>query len=104
MNTIRKVVMITAILVAIAATALAQVPTRTKLRFTMNVPYALMMGGYSLPAGHYILWQDSQNPNLFRLYENDLARAPVATIYTVRGRYWTVPRNRQTGLTLDIDE
>jgi len=103
MRAIGKCAMIAALLLAMAATSLAQVPTRMQIYFDINVPYAMEMGGYNLPPGHYILWQDSQNPNFFRLYQHDLAREPLAVIYTVRGRYWT-EHSKGTRLALDVDE
>lgn len=103
MTAIKKSAMIAALLIATAAAVAAQVPTRTQIHFDINVPYEMEMGGYSLPAGHYILWQDSQNPNLFRLYQHDLAREPLAVIYTVRGRHWAA-RQGGTRIALDVDE
>ena len=103
MTAIRKSAMIVALVIASAAAAAAQVPTRTQIYFDINVPYEMEMGGYSLPPGHYVMWQDSQNPNLFRLYQHDLAREPIAVIYTVRGRYWTV-HSKGTRIALDVDE
>jgi len=81
-----------------------QVPTRTKLHFTINVPYALRMGDYTLAPGKYVLFQDSKNPSLFALYSQNLAREPIAMIYTTQSRYWTIPNDRQTKITLEIDE
>jgi hypothetical protein len=103
MTAIKKSAVIVALLIATAAMAAAQVPTRTQIYFDINVPYEMEMGGYSLPAGHYVLWQDSQNPNLFRLYQHDLAREPLAVIYTVRGRHWAA-RQSGTRIGLDVDE
>ena len=103
MTAIKKSAVIVALLIATAATAAAQVPTRTQIYFDINVPYEMQMGGYSLPAGHYVLWQDSQNPNLFRLYQHDLAREPLAVVYTVRGRHWAA-RQSGTRIALDVDE
>src|SRR5436853_7939308 len=103
MKAVRKSAMIAALLIATAAATWAQVPTRTQIYFDINVPYAMEMGGYNLPPGHYVMWQDSQNPNLFRLYQHDLAREPIAVTYTVRGRYWTW-RHGNTRIALDIDE
>lgn len=103
MKAIRKSAVIAALLLATATTIWAQVPTRTQVYFDINVPYAMEMGGYNLPPGHYILWQDSQNANLFRLYQHDLAREPLAVIYTVRGRYWT-EHSKGTRLELEVDE
>jgi hypothetical protein len=103
MTAIRRSAIIAALLITAAATALAQVPTRTKIHFEINVPYEMEMAGYSLRAGHYILLQDSQNPNMFRLYQHDQAREPVAVIYTVRGRYYTVHQGG-TRFGLDVDE
>ena len=100
---VRRITMIAALLIAVAATASAQVPTRTQIYFDINVPYAVVMGGYNLPPGHYVLHQDSQNPNLFRLYQHDLAREPIAVIYTTRGRYWA-DRHGNTRINMDIDE
>src|ERR1043165_8301215 len=104
MTLVKRSATIAALLIAVAATTLAQVvPTRTQIYFDINVPYAMEMGGYNLPPGHYVLWQDSQNPNLFRLYQHDLAREPLAVIYTVRGRYWTA-RHGGTRIALGVDE
>jgi hypothetical protein len=103
MTAIRKSAMIVALLIATAAAAVAQVPTQTKIRFDINVPYEMEIGGYSLPAGHYVMRKDSQNPNLFFLFQQDLAREPIAVIYTVRGRYWAA-RQSGTRIALDIDE
>lgn len=103
MRAIRKSVAIAALLVAMSAAAFAQSPTNTRIYFDINVPYAMEMGGYNLPPGHYVLRQDSQNSNLFRLYQQDLAREPVAVIYTTRGRYWA-DRHGNTSFTLDVDE
>ena len=103
MRAVRKSVLLTALLIAMAIAASAQVPTRTQVYFDINVAYAVEMGGYNLPPGHYVLQQDSQNPNLFRLYQHNLAREPVAVIFTTRGRYWA-DRHGNTRILLDVDE
>ena len=103
MRAIRKSAIIATLLIAMTAAALAQSPTRTKIHFEINVPYAMSMGGYNLPPGHYVLYQDSQNANLFRLYQQDMTREPVAVIYTVRGRYWA-DRPDSTRMKLEVDE
>ena len=95
--------MIVALLIATAAAAVAQVPTQTKIQFDINVPYELEIGGYSLPAGHYVMRKDSQNPNIFFLFQQDLAREPIAVIYTVRGRYWAA-RHGGTRIGFEVDE
>lgn len=98
-----KIAMIATLLIASAAAANAQIPTRTQIYFDINVPYAMEMGGYNLPPGHYVMQQDSQNSNIFRLYQHDLAREPIAVIYTTRGRYWA-DRHGNTRFQLDVDE
>ncbi len=105
MTAIRRTA-IAAILLMIAAAPLAmgQVRTQTRLNFTINVPYAMEMGGYTLSPGKYILLQSSQQPNLFSLYAEDLAREPIAMIQTTRTRYWTIPQDRTTKIVLEIDE
>ena len=96
MTAIRKSAMIVALLIATAAAAFAQVPTQTKIQFDINVPYEMEIGGY-------VMRKDSQNPNIFFLFQQDLAREPIAVIYTVRGRYWAA-RQSGTRIALDIDE
>ncbi|MFN7948933.1 MAG: hypothetical protein U0Z53_26505 [Blastocatellia bacterium] len=63
----------------------AQGPLHKRVNYSINVPYALRMGDYMLPAGHYVLYQiDQNNPNLFGLYQGDLTHPPVAILHTVR--------------------
>src|ERR1700754_1429188 len=87
-RTIRRITMIATLLAAMAGAALAQSPSQAQIYFDTNVPYALTAGGHELPPGHYVLFQDSQNFNLFYLYQRDLAREPVAAIYALPDRYW----------------
>ena len=105
MLSIRKSALASALLIiATANLAFAQVPTRTRLNFTINVPYELEMGGYLLPAGKYVIFQSSQNSDLFALYSRHLAHEPIAMIQTVRVRHWTIARDRETRIMLEIDE
>jgi hypothetical protein len=90
-RTISRIMMIATLLAAMAGAALAQSPSQAQIYFDTNVPYALTAGGNELPPGHYVLFQDSQNFNLFYLYQHDLAREPVAAIYALPVRYWAEP-------------
>ena len=91
-------------LIVVASLAFAQVPSRTKFKFDINVPYELKMGQYLLPAGHYVLFQSSRDPNLFSLHARNLANEPIAMIQTIRVRHWTIPEDRETKMMLDINE
>jgi hypothetical protein len=74
------------VLVSVAmVTALAQVPVQTKINFTVGTPFELKKGsGFVLPPGRYVLFQfETNNPNLFALYREDMTRPPVAMIETV---------------------
>ncbi|HWP44186.1 MAG TPA: hypothetical protein VNO14_13165 [Blastocatellia bacterium] len=92
------------VILATAIVAFAQVPTRAKMHFTIDVPYELKMGGYLLPPGKYVLFQSSQDPNRFALYSRHLAHEPIAMIQTTRARYWSIPDDRETQVWLEIDE
>lgn len=87
-----------------ASFVVAQVPTQTKLKFAIDVPYELKIGGYALPAGHYVLMENSRNSNLFALYSRDMTREPIAMIQTTRVRHWAVQDDRDTRIMLNIDE
>lgn len=100
---VKRITMIATLLVAMAGAALAQSPSQAQIYFDTNVPYALTAGGNELPPGHYVLFQDSQNFNLFYLYQHDLAREPVAAIYAMPGRYWA-ERTDDTSVEMERDE
>lgn len=100
---VRRSVMIATLLIAVAGAARAQVPTRTQIQFDITVAFALTLGGSYLAPGHYVLHQDNQNPNLFRLYWHDLAREPVAVIYAIRGRHLE-RRLGGTRVEMDVEE
>jgi hypothetical protein len=69
---------------------LAEGPIRKRVDFTVNADYRLRMQNYLLPAGKYILYQVSDNnPHLFGLYQEDLARSPIAMVHTARIDYTT---------------
>jgi hypothetical protein len=105
MYSLRKRLVVAFCLVLVTASlAAAQVPTRNKLKFNINVSYQLKIGGYVLPAGQYVLYESSRDSNLFALHARNLASEPIAMIRTTRARYWTIPNDRSTKIVLDVSE
>lgn len=73
------------VMMGLSASVWAQGPLQKRINFSINVPYALRMGDYMLPAGDYVLHQVIQNDtNLFALHPRDLTEEPIAMIRTVR--------------------
>jgi len=93
-------------MVATAFTALAQGPLQKRVNYSINVPYAVRMGDYVLPAGNYVLYQINQNDlNLFALYKGeDMRHSPIAMIRTTRIDYQATRYPEKTKIMLTIDE
>jgi len=90
---------------AMMATAFAQGPIQKRIDFSINVPFALRMGDYILPAGKYVLYQISQNDlNLFALHPVDRTHSPIAMIRTTRIIYQGTDYPEKTELIINIDE
>ena len=84
--------------------ALAQGPLHKRVNFTINVPFELK-GGTVLPAGEYVLFQiNSNDPQLFALYRDNLTHPPVAMIRTTRIDYSSGRYPSHTRLLMDTDE
>ena len=89
----------------ITSLTFAQGPAQKRINYTINVPYTLRMGEYTLSPGRYVLYQVSYyEPNLFALYPNDMRRSPVAMIRTARVEYHGTDYPSKTKMVLDIDE
>jgi hypothetical protein len=102
---LKKTAALTALFVCLSAVGLAQVPTRTKMVFDINVPYAVRLGtNLVLAPGRYVLYQDSQTPELFALYPGDMTHQPIAQIFTTRTPYWADKNRGQSKIELRIDE
>jgi len=101
----RGVVASVMILAASLGMALAQGPLRKQVNYDINVPYAMRMANYMLPAGHYVLKQVSNNDlNLFALYQGDMMHSPIAMIRTTRIEYSNGRWPEKTRMLLTIDE
>jgi len=98
--------MLASVVLVIASTAASfgQVPTRTLIHFTISVPVAVTIGNYLLAPGTYVLYQDSQVPDRFALYRDNLTKAPIAQITTTQTPYWAVRNDRQTRIELRMAE
>lgn len=93
------------VIAGMAAMAFAQGPLQKRINYTINVDYAMRMGDYLLPPGHYVLYEISANdPNLFALYREDMTHSPIAMIRTVRIDYSGNRYPGKTRMLLDIDE
>ena len=94
-----------AMLLMSASFALAQGPLQKRINYSINVPYSLRMGDYTMAPGNYILYQVSfYDPSTFALYANDMRHSPVAMIRTTRIDYAAGRYPRHTKMLLDIDE
>jgi len=82
----RKIMLATVMLLtATMGMAMGQGPLRKRVNFDINVDYALRMGEYLLPPGHYVIYQvDDNDLNLFYLFKDNMRHSPIATIRTVR--------------------
>ena len=86
------------------AASFGLVPTRTMVHFTISVPFTVTIGNYLLAPGTYVLYQDSQVPDRFALYRDNLTREPIAQIFTTRTPYWAVRNDRETRIELRMAE
>lgn len=94
----------TLVMTVMALTAFAQGPLHKRVNFSINVPYTIRMGEYTLPAGDYVLRQVSQNDlNLFALYPKDLTHEPIAMIRTTRIYYPSGELPEKTQLLMDVE-
>jgi hypothetical protein len=85
--------------------ALAQGPLHKRVNFTVNVPFELKKGRAVLPPGNYVLFQINTNdPQLFALYQEDMTHAPIAMIRTTRIDYSARRYPSKTRLLMDTDE
>src|SRR5579862_9564460 len=102
----RSLVPAVVLMMAALSTTNGQGPLQKQINFNINVPYALTMGDYVLPAGNYVLRQVSENDlDLFALYEGKhMMHSPVAMIRTIRVEYGHARWPEKTKLFLDIDE
>jgi hypothetical protein len=90
---------------AMASSTLAQGPLQKRVNYSINVGHSLRMGDYMLPPGEYVIYQITQTePNLFGLYQKDLAREPIALIRTARTNYNGTDYPEHTEMLLDINE
>ena len=98
---------LTAILLVgvVAVPSLAQGPLHKRVNFTVNVPFELKKGRTVLPPGDYVLFQiNTDDPQLFALYPEDMTHSPVAMIRTTRIDYSGNRYPRKTHLLMDTDE
>ena len=98
---------LTAILLigVVAVPSLAQGPLHKRVNFTVNVPFELKKGRTVLPPGDYVLYQiNTDDPQLFALYPEDMTHSPVAMIRTTRIDYSGNRYPRKTRLLMDTDE
>ena len=85
--------------------ALAQGPLHKRINFSINVPFELKKGKAVLPPGNYVLYQiNSEDPNLFALYPEDMTHSPIAMIHTVRIDYTAGRYPSHTRLLMDTEE
>jgi hypothetical protein len=93
------------ILTSSLSMVLAQGPIKKQVNYDINVPYAMRMANYLLPAGHYILKQVNDNDlNLFVLYKDDMMHSPIAMVRTARINYAVSALPEKTRMLLRIDE
>ena len=103
-NRTRVVAAVFAVL-ALATGALAQGNLRERIHYAINVPQALEMSGYVLPAGKYLIRQvNATDPNLFALHRGDDTNTPIATIRTTRVDYQPGDYPQDAKIRLEIDE
>jgi len=102
---LKKLAAASAITVCLAAFGFSQSPLRLKTVFTVNVDRAVGLGHHLvLSPGTYVLYQDSQNPDLFALYAGDMTHAPIAQIFTNRTPYWADRHRGETRIELRMAE
>jgi hypothetical protein len=86
MSGFHKSLMAATVLLACAALPVfGQGLVQDTLKFNINQPYELRTGNFVLPAGNYVLYQvNSNDPELFALYQGDRAHPPIAWVRTTR--------------------
>jgi hypothetical protein len=78
---------------------------KKQVQFDINVTFALRMGDYLLPPGHYVIYQvDDNDLNLFYLFKDDMRHSPVATIRTTRKEFVEPNFPEHTKMNLRIEE
>jgi hypothetical protein len=92
------------LLTVVIGTAFGQGPLNKRVNFDINVAFAVRMGDYLLPPGHYVIYQiDDNNLNMFYLFKDDMRHSPIATIKTTRKEHvWNNPE--KTEMRLKIEE
>ncbi|HEY6332145.1 MAG TPA: hypothetical protein VI756_22645 [Blastocatellia bacterium] len=104
-SSVKKVASLIVLLAALGSVGMAQIPLQTKISFDVNVPYSVRMGkDLMLAPGHYVLFQNSENPDLFALYPGSLKNSPIAQIFTNQTPYWADKNRGTTKVELKIDE
>jgi hypothetical protein len=89
----------------LATGALGQGNLKERIHYTINVPQALEMSGYMLPAGKYLISQiNTTDLNLFALYRGDDTKTPIASIRTTRVDYQPGEYPADAKIRLEIDE
>ena len=85
-SALKRSVLLAAAICSIAVLSQAQGPLYKQVNYSTNVSHRI--GDYLAPPGDYVLYQVSHNDlNMFRLYQKDMAREPIATIKTTRIDY-----------------
>lgn len=103
---LRRFALTAILLIGVAVVpALAQGPLHKRVNFTINVPFELKKGQTVLPPGNYVLFQlNTNDPQLFALYQEDMTHAPIAMIRTTRIDYSGSRYPGKTRLLMDTDE
>ena len=84
--TLKRSLLLAAAICSIAVLSQAQGPLYKQVNYSINVSHRI--GDYVVPPGDYVLYQVSHNDlNMFRLYQKDMAREPIALIKTTRIDY-----------------
>ena len=106
MNRIKKSALAAvAVMMLAGSLAFAQGPLQKRINYTINVPYSLKVGEYTLSPGRYVLYQvSSYDPNQFALYAGDMRHSPIAMIRTTRIQYQSTRYPSKTKMLLDIED
>jgi hypothetical protein len=94
------------LMVAAVAPAFAQGTLHKQVWFKIDAPFELGKTGVILPPGKYILYQIDaiSAPTVFALYREDMRRAPIAMLSTVRIEYAARGYPGKTRILLGTDE
>lgn len=107
MMTMKRFALAVVFLMCAMIPALAQGgPPQTKIHFTTNTEFELKKGsGVMLPPGNYILFRfETNNRNLFALYQDDMTHRPIAMIETAPVLYTLGWRPGHTNILMEQDE